>query len=133
MRERIRFEATEELRSDLVARCEEEEIEKDRLHQGRNFNVQLTDEDAGEETADDNAEREAAELHAANQESNCNRQEDRELRVLAQGGNEIIHESPQVGKNDAWTEWRVKRARAAQHRKLPVQSCECLIKRDFDA
>jgi len=94
LRERIRFEATEELRSDLVARCEEEEIEKDRLHQGRNFNVQLTDEDASEETADHNAEREAAELHAANQEANCNRQEDRELRVLAQGGNEIIHEGP---------------------------------------
>jgi hypothetical protein len=64
-------------------------------------------------------------------ESDCNRQENRELRVLAQGGDQIIHgcrsgvgESglERIGQSD-----RTRRGR----RNMSVQSCECLIGRDL--
>ena len=80
----IALQGPEELRADLVARREQEEVEEDRLDQRRDLDVELPDQHAGQQTADDDPEAEAAELDPTDQEAERDRQEDRELRVLAQ-------------------------------------------------
>jgi len=53
LRERVLLEAAEELRADLVARREQEQIEEDDLDERVDLDVQLTDEHAGEQRAHD--------------------------------------------------------------------------------
>ena len=52
------FQAAEELWADLVPRREEKEIEKHRLDERWNLDVELPDQDSRQKTADDDAEAE---------------------------------------------------------------------------
>ena len=85
LRERVLLEAPEELRADLVARREEEEVEEDELDDRVDLDADLADDDAREERPDDVAELERAELEAPDEEAEGERQEDGELGVLAEG------------------------------------------------
>ncbi len=83
LRARVAFESAKELRSDFVSRREEEQIEEDRLHERRDLDVELSNHDAGEEGAHDDAEAEAAELHASDQKPDRKREKNRELRIAS--------------------------------------------------
>ena len=93
LRKRVRLQAAEKLWADLVSRGEEKEIEKHRLDERRNLDVELPDQHSRQKTADDDAEREAAEPHAADQKADRNREEDGELGVQTERGNDVVHGS----------------------------------------
>jgi len=72
----------EELRADLVAGGEQEQVEKDDLDERMDGNVELSDHHAGQQRPHDVAEGEGAEPHAPDQESERERQEDRQLGIV---------------------------------------------------
>ena len=89
--QRVLLEPAEELRPDLVAGGEQEQVEEDDLDERVDLDVELPDEHAGEQRADDVAQAEAADADAPDDEPDGEGQEDRELGILAQGGDEPAH------------------------------------------
>ncbi len=89
----IALEPAKELRSDLVAGREQEQIEEDRLHERRNLDVELPDHDAGQQRPDHDAETEAAELQAPDQEADREREENRQFGIGPQPMYDEVHVS----------------------------------------
>ena len=81
---RTLLETPEELRTDLVAGREQEQVEKDDLDERMDGNVELSDHHAGQQRPHDVAEGEGPEPHAPDQESERERQEDRQLGIVPQ-------------------------------------------------
>ena len=84
-------EPADELRADLVSGGEEEEIEEDDLDDRRDLDIELPDQDAREQRPDDVAEAEAADPKASEDEAHGERQEDRELGIVAEGLGHVRH------------------------------------------
>ena len=58
---------------------------------GRDLDVELPDQNPGQERPDDDPETEAPELDAADQEADREREEDRQLGIVPQRLYEIVH------------------------------------------
>ncbi len=80
----------EELRTDAVADCEQEQQEEGRLDRSRHLDAELTDRDGREQRRGDVAETEAGELLRSDPEADGEREEQRELRVRAQRLNDPL-------------------------------------------
>ncbi len=91
MRQRVALEAAKKLRSHFVAGSKQEEIEKNRLYQCRNFDVELPDQYTGEERADNSSKAEAADLDAPDRKADGEREEDSQFRILLQGFDKVVH------------------------------------------
>ena len=89
--QRVALEPAKELRSYFVAGGEEEKIEEDYLHDRRDLDVELSDQNSGKQRPDDDPEAEAPELDAADQETERQRKEDRELGIAPQSLYEVVH------------------------------------------
>ena len=72
------------MRPHLVPGGEQEEIEEDRLDDGRDFDIELPDQNPGQQRPDDDPEAETPELNAADQKANRKRQKDRQLGIVPQ-------------------------------------------------
>ena len=83
--QRILLQAAKELRPDLVAGGKQEQREEDRLDRGIDLDVELSDEHARDERAQDVAELEGPYPDPADHEADGERQEDRQFRVGAKG------------------------------------------------
>ena len=84
LRQRVAPQAPEELGADLVAGAEEEEVEEDHLHGGVDHDPELPHRHAGEQAPEHVAEREGPETQLPELEADGQRQEDGQLRVLAE-------------------------------------------------
>ena len=91
LRQRLPAEPAEELRADLVAGREQEQVEEHQLDDRRDRDADLTDQHAREQRADDVAELEAADADPTDDEPDRQRQEDGQLGVVPQGREEDIH------------------------------------------
>src|SRR5262249_31867164 len=87
----IFLQAPEELRPDLVAGREEEEVEEHGLHDTGDLDAELSDEDSREQGAHHRAEAEAPDLQLADEEAEGQRQEDRQLRIVSEALDEPTH------------------------------------------
>src|SRR4029077_3445902 len=87
----VALEAAKELRAHLIPGGEEEEIEEDRLDDGRNLDVELPDQNPGQERPDDDPEAEAPELDTTDQEANRESEENRQLGIVPQRLYEKVH------------------------------------------
>ena len=84
--QRILLQAAKELRPDLVAGGKQEQREEHRLDRGIDLDVELSDEHARDQRAQDVAELEGPDLDPADDEADGERQEDRQLGVFAKRG-----------------------------------------------
>ena len=91
LREGVLLEPPEELRPDLVARREEEEVEEDELDDRVHLDADLADDDAREERPDDVSELERPEPDVPDEEAQGERQEDGELGVFPEGIGDVLH------------------------------------------
>ena len=87
----IALEPAKELRSHFIPGGEEEEIEEDRLYDGGDLDVELPDQNSGQERPDDDPEAKAPELDATDQEADREREEDRQFGILLQRLYEKVH------------------------------------------
>ena len=91
LRASVLLEPAEELRADLVAGGEQEQVEEDDLDERVDADVELADHDARQQRPDDGAEAEAAEAEPPDREADRERQEDGELGILAKRRHEPVH------------------------------------------
>ena len=85
LRRPVRRDAAHELRADTEAHREQEHDEEDRLHLARDLDAELADHNAGQQRAGDGAKAEAAEFARTDPVADGEREEDRQLRICAQG------------------------------------------------
>ena len=88
LRPGVFLQPAEELRADLVAGGKQEQVEEDDLHERVDIDVELADDDAGEERADDVAQAERAEPNPPDHEPHSQREEDRQFGILAKRGHQ---------------------------------------------
>ncbi len=94
LRQRVLTEPPDELGADLVPGREEKEVEEDDLDDRVDGNVELSDEDAGQQRPDDVSELEGPEPNAPEHEPHCERQEDGELGIVAKSIRHVFHATP---------------------------------------
>src|SRR5262249_52640068 len=85
------LQTPEELRPDLVAGREQEEVEEHGLDDARDLDAELTNQDAGEEGAHHRPETEAPDLQLADEKAERQREEDRQLRIVPEALDEPAH------------------------------------------
>jgi hypothetical protein len=117
LRNRVALEAAKELRSDLVTGREEEKIEEYDLDDGRDLDVELADQDTGQQSADDYPKAEAPELDATDEEADREREEDRQLGIVPQRVYEVVDGPlPSTGAPTATASWRIAKHREQRPR-----------------
>ncbi len=92
--QRVLLQAPEELGPHLVAGGEQEQVEEDVLDGGGDLDVELADEDAGQQRAHHRPQAERPEPEPADEEADGQGEEDGQFRVLPEGLDEGSHGGP---------------------------------------
>ena len=92
--QRVLLQAPKELGPHLVAGGEQEQVEEDVLDGDGDLDVELADEDTGQQGADHGPQAERPEAEPADEEAHGQGQEDGQFRVLLEGLDEGGHGGP---------------------------------------
>jgi hypothetical protein len=87
----ILLQPSEELGPHLISCGEEEEIEKNVFHDCRDFDIELTDENACQQGAHNGPETEGPEFNPTDQKTHSQSDKDSELLVLLKSFHKKVH------------------------------------------